>query len=115
VGPTRQRRRTDAGGSAAVLGPKERATYAALLAERPSGRSSDEDNSLWNLVATSPVTGKLIHEFQLRSQTSASIVAIERDGQSIINPGPDEKLQPGDKVPLLGDRPQLAAARAVLK
>ena len=33
---------------------------------------------------------------------------------SVINPGPDEELQPGDRVLLLGKRSQLDAAKAVL-
>jgi CPA2 family monovalent cation:H+ antiporter-2 len=63
----------------------------------------------------SRASGKLIHELQLRTQTGASIVAIERKGQSIVNPGPDEELQAGDKILLLGSRVQLDAAIAALK
>jgi monovalent cation:H+ antiporter-2, CPA2 family len=58
--------------------------------------------------------GKLIRELQLRSQSGASAVGIERNGNSIVNPGPDEELQEGDKVLLLGSRGQLDAARAYL-
>jgi K+/H+ antiporter YhaU regulatory subunit KhtT len=32
----------------------------------------------------------------------------------MINPGPDEELQPGDQVLLLGTRAQLDAAKATL-
>jgi CPA2 family monovalent cation:H+ antiporter-2 len=63
----------------------------------------------------SRASGKLIHELQLRTKTGASIVAIERKGQSIVNPGPDEELQSGDKILLLGSRVQLDAAMAALK
>jgi CPA2 family monovalent cation:H+ antiporter-2 len=59
-------------------------------------------------------SGKLIRDLQLRTRTGASIVGIERDGGSVINPGPDEELQPGDRVLLLGNRSQLDAAKAVL-
>jgi CPA2 family monovalent cation:H+ antiporter-2 len=58
--------------------------------------------------------GKLIRELQLRNQSGASAVGIERNGASIVNPGPDEELQEGDKVLLLGSRGQLDAARAYL-
>jgi CPA2 family monovalent cation:H+ antiporter-2 len=64
--------------------------------------------------AESPVVGKLIRELQLRSQTGASIVGIERNAANIINPGPDEELQAGDQVLLLGNRKQLAAAQKSL-
>ena len=62
----------------------------------------------------SPAAGKLICELQLRTQTGASIVAIERSGGSVINPGPDEELQSGDQILLLGTRAQLDSARAAL-
>jgi CPA2 family monovalent cation:H+ antiporter-2 len=41
-------------------------------------------------------------------------VGIERNGASIVNPGPDEELQAGDRILLLGSRAQLDAARAAL-
>ena len=62
----------------------------------------------------SPVAGKLIGELRLRSETGASVVGIERDGSSILNPGPDEELRPGDSVFLLGSGEQLRAAAALL-
>lgn len=61
----------------------------------------------------SAAAGKLIRELQLRTQTGASIVGIERGGKSIINPGPDEELQSGDQILLLGTREQLKAAGAI--
>ena len=62
----------------------------------------------------SPGAGKLIRELALRTRTGASAVGIERDGASVINPGPDEELLPGDRVLLLGERAQLDAARQLL-
>jgi len=61
-----------------------------------------------------PCKGKLIRELALRTETGASIVAIERAGANIVNPGPDEELLPGDQVLLLGKRAQLEAARRYL-
>lgn len=66
------------------------------------------------LAGLSPAAGKLIHELQLRTRTGVSIVAIERNGESIVNPGADEELRAGDRLLLLGSRPQLAAARLIL-
>ena len=57
---------------------------------------------------------KLIRELELRTRTGASIVGIERNGANIINPLPDEELQPGDQVLLLGTRAQLDAAKLAL-
>lgn len=62
----------------------------------------------------SPAAGKLIGELQLRTRTGASIVGIERDAASIVNPTLDEELQSGDHVLLLGTRVQLDAAKGVL-
>jgi CPA2 family monovalent cation:H+ antiporter-2 len=63
------------------------------------------------LAAASACAGRLIRELQLRSETGASIVAIERAGQTLVNPGPDEELKADDKLLLLGSRDQLARAR----
>ena len=66
------------------------------------------------LPPESAAAGKLIRELQLRTRTGASIVGIERNGASVINPGPDDELLPGDRVLLIGTAPQLAAARTAL-
>ena len=63
----------------------------------------------------SPASGKLIRELRLRTVTGASIVGIQRGGDSIINPGPDEELLPGDQVLLLGTPGQLAAGNKALR
>jgi monovalent cation:H+ antiporter-2, CPA2 family len=67
------------------------------------------------ISGASPAARKLIRELQLRSLTGASIVAIERSGENIINPGPDEELQAGDQVVLFGNRSQLDAAIHALR
>ncbi len=51
-----------------------------------------------------------LREVPLRAQTGASIVAIERAGQRLINPGPEEVLLAGDRVLLLGTAEQLPGA-----
>ena len=64
------------------------------------------------VAAGAPAAGKLIGELELRTRTGASIVGIERNGgERIINPGPDEELQSGDQVLLLGTRAQLDSAK----
>src|SRR5438552_3504579 len=68
-----------------------------------------------SVAADSAAAGKLIRELRLRTVTGASIVGIERNGASIINPGPDEELQAGDRVLILGNRAQLEAARALFE
>jgi hypothetical protein len=62
----------------------------------------------------SSMISRKLREIPLRQQTGASIVAIERAGQRLINPGPDEVLRSGDRVLLLGQIEQLPAARDLL-
>ena len=79
---------------------------AGLLKEAQVGRVTVGDESA--------ARGKLIGELALRTQTGASIVAIERDGACLVNPGPDEELLAGDQLLLLGSGPQLESASRVL-
>jgi CPA2 family monovalent cation:H+ antiporter-2 len=58
--------------------------------------------------------GRLIRELQLRTLTGASIVGIERRGGNVVNPGPDEEIQAGDQLLVLGTRGQLDAARVAI-
>jgi len=76
--------------------------------------SREADLETVTLAADSPAAGKLIREIELRTRTGASIVGIERDGTNLVNPGPDEELQPGNQILLLGTPAQLHAARSAL-
>jgi CPA2 family monovalent cation:H+ antiporter-2 len=73
----------------------------------------EADLETMTIAADAPAVGKLIRELELRTRTGASIVGIERNGgERIINPGPDEELQRGDQVLLLGTRAQLDSAKS---
>lgn len=61
-----------------------------------------------------PLSGMMIRELELRTRTGASIVALEREGKSQINPGPDLELLHGDTLLLLGTSEQLENARLFL-
>jgi CPA2 family monovalent cation:H+ antiporter-2 len=94
-------------------------TFAQQAAPRPAHEAAalpsllrEADLETVSIAADSPAVGRLIRELELRTRTGASIVGIERGGANIINPGPDEELQAGDQVLLLGTRDQLNAARA---
>ncbi|MEI9863964.1 MAG: TrkA C-terminal domain-containing protein [Limisphaerales bacterium] len=50
----------------------------------------------------------------MRTRTGASIVAIERNGANIINPGPDDELQVNDQVLVLGSDAHLERACKLL-
>jgi monovalent cation:H+ antiporter-2, CPA2 family len=95
-------------------------TFAQQPPQRPSPAPAalpsllrEADLETVTVDASSPVARKLIRELELRTRTGASVVGIERDGGNIINPGPDEELQAGDRILLLGTRPQLDLARKV--
>ncbi|MBI2947788.1 MAG: cation:proton antiporter [Verrucomicrobia bacterium] len=100
-------------------------TLEETFAQPPPPRHAEPPHPLAGLlkeavVETITVTpdcrsaGRLIRELELRTQTGASIVGIERNGATLINPGPDEELQAGDQVLLLGNRQQLDDARKYL-
>lgn len=67
-----------------------------------------------DVPAGSPAIGKKISELQLRNETGASVVGIDRDGNSIVNPPPHETIEIGDQILLIGRPEQLEAARALL-
>lgn len=80
----------------------------------PHGLLREADLETMEIAADAPAVGKLIRELELRTRTGASIVVIERNGGvRIINAGPDEELQSGDQVLLLGTRAQLDSAKAL--
>ncbi|MGV3754587.1 MAG: cation:proton antiporter regulatory subunit [Verrucomicrobiota bacterium] len=74
----------------------------------------DADLQAFTLAEGTIVIGKLIRETGLRKETGASIVGIDRNGTSIINPEADEELRAGDQVLLLGTTAQLDAAQKFL-
>lgn len=67
-----------------------------------------------NINPESFAAHKLISELRLRSITGATIIGIERDGKSIVNPEADEELAAGDKLLLLGYDKQINAAKEFL-
>jgi CPA2 family monovalent cation:H+ antiporter-2 len=62
----------------------------------------------------SPAAAKLIRELEVRSRTGASVVAIDRAGFNLVNPGPDDEILVGDQIILLGSPEQLQKARKLL-
>lgn len=85
--------------------------------EKPAALPSllqEADLEIVTLHERSPAAGKLIHELQLRSQSGASVVGIERAGERVINPGANDELKAGDQVLLLGNAQQLETAKRLL-
>lgn len=58
--------------------------------------------------------GKKIADLNLRAKTGASVLGIERQGKSIVNPSPNEKLEAGDNMLILGNADQLSAVGELL-
>ena len=52
----------------------------------------------------SKVCGRSLREINLRAQTGASVIGIERDGKTIVNPMADEKLMAGGSGVAAGRR-----------
>jgi CPA2 family monovalent cation:H+ antiporter-2 len=85
--------------------------------ERPAAVRSFLREAQVELVpirAHAPAVGRLIRELELRSRTGASVVGIERGDATMVNPGPDEEIQAGDNVLVLGSATQRANACALL-
>jgi K+/H+ antiporter YhaU regulatory subunit KhtT len=51
----------------------------------------------------SPITGRTIAEIRLWQHTGATVVAIRRGTEIIISPGPNAKIEPRDRVVVVGD------------
>lgn len=60
------------------------------------------------------VVGRTLREINLRGETGATIVALERGGAEHYEVPPDLPLSPGDHLLLVGERAQLDAAEARL-
>ncbi|WP_369698425.1 cation:proton antiporter regulatory subunit [Halorubrum sp. AD140] len=50
----------------------------------------------------SPLAGKTIREEEVRTQTNASIIGIQRETNTISNPSPDTRIQANDVLVVVG-------------
>ncbi len=117
---------------ALIVSKKPLFELAALLKQTVSGprpAEKDENNDPGTLAVkisasqvrnvkvpeTSKVAGLLIRELHLRARTGASIIGIERAGDNIVNPGPDDEIFALDTLLLLGTENQLSAAERIIR
>jgi CPA2 family monovalent cation:H+ antiporter-2 len=105
---------------------KAQVAIQETLAQPPEPHEAEAPAPLKNLLKdarlqtfiiaeTSSSKGKFLHELQLRTLTGASIVAIERNGTNLVNPGAHDELFTGDQVLVLGNEVQLEKAGRFLQ
>ena len=83
-------------------------------ADLPAGLLEAAHLDSLRLAKNSPAAGQRIGELELRTNTGVSIVGIERESERIVNPGPEETLNEGDLLLLLGENTQLPKAKEEL-
>jgi CPA2 family monovalent cation:H+ antiporter-2 len=59
--------------------------------------------------------GKTLKQIDLRAQTGATVIAIERPGSAVVYPTADEALLENDVVVLTGSQEAVSAARELLR
>ncbi|WP_255198126.1 cation:proton antiporter regulatory subunit [Halorarius litoreus] len=57
----------------------------------------------------SPVAGETFADADIRAETGASVIAVQRDGETEPNPGPDTVIEAGDVLVSLGTREEQQA------
>lgn len=67
------------------------------------------------MSADSPLTGRTLHDMQVRDQFGVNVVAIQRGSELYFAPRGDQVLMPGDKLIVLGDDAQIDNIRALLE
>lgn len=67
------------------------------------------------IPAAGGLAGRTIEDGQIRGRTGATIVALIRGERSIPGPGPDQVLEPGDVVLLMGTDAAVEAAERLLE
>lgn len=54
--------------------------------------------------------GLTLRELQVRNRTGATVAVVHRGAEHVLNPGPDWRLAPGDRLVVVGEPPQVQAA-----
>jgi TrkA domain protein len=99
------------------LAPEEAQQIGGILSQTYFEAAPDSSRELvmkeltidWlALPAGHAMTDKSIRELAIRQKTGASLVAILREGKSVINPDPDEMLRAADTLMVIGNAEQVA-------
>jgi CPA2 family monovalent cation:H+ antiporter-2 len=88
--------------------PRTSATLSDLIIDVP-----DIEISTFRVVFGSVVCGKSLGEMALRKQHGVTVVAIERSGQVLANPGAEATLEAGDRAIILGTPEKIAEASSL--
>lgn len=66
---------------------------------------SDDTLIEWEHVSTdSPLTGRTLADTGLRQEIGVSVIAIQRDEETLTNPSPETRIEPGDTLVVLGSQ-----------
>jgi TrkA domain protein len=65
--------------------------------------------------ADSPVAGETLETSEIRTATGTSIIAIQRGEETVANPAPETKLEPGDLLVAVGTREEQAELAAMVE
>jgi TrkA domain protein len=67
------------------------------------------------VVDDSPVAGTTLGESEIRTKTGTSIIAIQRGEETVSNPPPETRLEPGDLLVAVGTREEQAELDALVE
>lgn len=90
---------------------------AAQVQERATAVEQSIEGMLidWLAIdAGSPVAGQTIGALGLRQRTGASIIAVIREHETIPSPGPEEQIDEGDTIVVVGDADDIARTSTLL-
>lgn len=62
--------------------------------------------------AGSPLDGTTLAEADVRAETGASVITVQRDAETVANPDPDFRLRAGDTLVAIGTREDCRSFRA---
>jgi TrkA domain protein len=70
----------------------------------------------WSRVGPgSPLSSHTLAELDIRRRSGASVIAILREGKAHPNPQPDDRVEGGDTLLVVGDRDQVARFRELAR
>ncbi len=88
--------------------------YEPFRQEDLRGLAVDGAIRIFEVTVRAIADGKSIEELGIRQKSGATVVAVERDGAVISNPGPEFRLQEGDRVHLIGSEQEVSLAISLI-